>query len=954
MSSSSSESGGPTTPASLEDTAAVAALEDTGHAALAATASGQPTVQTRTSRDSPLVRGASLGRYLVLEKLGAGGMGIVYAAYDPELDRRVALKLLLAGHDGGSQASEGRVRLLREAQAMAKLGHPNVIAVHDVGTLGDQVFVAMEFVDGQTLRSWLSERPRSWREVIAVLTRAGRGLAAAHAAGLVHRDFKPDNVMIDRASEDPHAEARVRVMDFGLARPSATFTEAIATDPSISTTGALSIELTQRGAMIGTPAYMAPEQIRGEASDARVDQFAFCVTLWEALFGQRPFRADSLPALVQRVLSGEITPPPKGSRVPVWIRKLVQRGLAIDPERRFASMHDLLGALARDPARARRRWAAAVAVGALGIGAFGWQRVDQARTAARCDDEGAEIRTVWGEPARAEVQAALLATGAANASETWERLVPWLDRYAARWDELRAGACRSTMIDATHPPESLAQIRECLDERKLALAQLVAVLRTADSEVLRRAIGAATLLPLLDPCVDHQWLTQRVRPPDDEGTREQVLALRERMAHSRALADAGRVDEALALVGPVLDEARAVGWTPLVAEAELATARVREAKGDFAAAEASYRAAYLTAGAAAADDIATEAAVNSISVVGDQLGRHDDALAWVELTQMGLARMGEAEHGLRAAHLHRSAGFLHHARGDYTAALAEHERALAMSEPLLGAQHPTVGASLAGIGLVHFKQGKYDEAIEYLGRAAAIDELAFGPNHPDYAHALDELAAAHHLRGDHDEALALHSRALAIRDSVLGPDHPSVALSLNNLGNVHQSLEDFDAALVVHQRALAIWERALGPEHPDVAASLYNLARLHTKRGVPTDALECFRRSLAIAEKALGADHPHVAYPLTGIGIASMDLGRPREAIAPLERALALREKGKVDPNELAESKFTLARALWAAEDDRARARELARSAEQAYAAAGAASTQELTDVRAWLAKPGE
>ena len=363
-------------------------LEDTGLAALAATASGQPTIRQHGERDAVLARGATLGRYLVLDKLGAGGMGVVYAAYDPELDRKVALKLLLAGHESGSQPTEGRVRLLREAQAMAKLSHPNVIAVHDVGTFGEQVFVAMEFVDGQTLRSWSAERPRSWRESMAVLTRAGRGLAAAHAVGLVHRDFKPDNVMIDREAEGAHTHGRVRVMDFGLARPSAGFTETLGTDPSLSTTGALSIELTQRGAMIGTPAYMAPEQIRGEISDARVDQFAFCVTLWEALFGQRPFRADSLPALVQRVLAGELTPAPKGSRVPMWVRKVVLRGLEIDPDRRYADMPELLAALARDPARARRRWAVATSLGALGLGALGWQQLDRARRQPRATTKG--------------------------------------------------------------------------------------------------------------------------------------------------------------------------------------------------------------------------------------------------------------------------------------------------------------------------------------------------------------------------------------------------------------------------------------------------------------------------------------------------------------------------------------------------------------------------------------
>jgi len=213
--------------------------------------------------------GAVVGRYVVLQQLGVGGMGVVHACYDPELDRKVALKVLRSDTVDGV----ARARLLREAQALAKLSHPNVVAIHDVGTVGEHVWLAIELVDGQTLRQWL-ETPRRWREVLEVMGAAGHGLAAAHVAGLSHRDFKPDNVMIGR-------DGRARVMDFGLARASGKTTEPASDTtlvPSVPPTWA-DAPVTRVGAIVGTPRYMAPEQLRGGRSvTGAADQFAFCVS----------------------------------------------------------------------------------------------------------------------------------------------------------------------------------------------------------------------------------------------------------------------------------------------------------------------------------------------------------------------------------------------------------------------------------------------------------------------------------------------------------------------------------------------------------------------------------------------------------------------------------------------------------------------------------------------------
>jgi serine/threonine protein kinase/formylglycine-generating enzyme required for sulfatase activity len=366
--------------------------------------------------DVRIPRGTSVGRFLVLETLGAGAMGVAYAAYDPELDRKIALKFLRQTVNGDAQQAR-QARLVREAQAIAKLAHPNVVGIFDVGVHEQQVFLAMEYLGGGTLRQWLAAEKRSWREIVAMYVAAGRGLAAAHADGLIHRDFKPDNVLLDR-------NGTPKVVDFGLVRLAA-LTEATESEPatllpsaltetaadlarpataprppsfsasspasgSVSsrvsppagaalvlspTTAALGQLLTRPGALAGTPAYMAPEQLLARAIDARADQFAFCVSLWEALYGERPFGGETLAALAKAVVAGQLRPPRDAQAVPRWIHKLLLRGLSGAPAERYPSLTELLDELGRDPAvRRRRLLTAAVAVVVLAATGVGLQR----------------------------------------------------------------------------------------------------------------------------------------------------------------------------------------------------------------------------------------------------------------------------------------------------------------------------------------------------------------------------------------------------------------------------------------------------------------------------------------------------------------------------------------------------------------------------------------------------
>jgi len=305
-----------------------------------------------------------IDRFELIRELGTGGMGSVYAAHDPRLDRTVALKVLARTGDG----PEGNQRLLREAQAMARLRHPNVVAVHEVGTHGDHVFVAMELVDGGTAADWIRGGPRPWRQVLDLLIPVGRGLAAAHAVGLVHRDFKPANVLLG-------VDGRPLVSDFGLARAGAEPGDLRPLDSAEVTAeigrSLVAAQLTRTGVLLGTPAYMAPEQFRGAVATVRSDIFAFCVVVWEAIFGRRPFDGDSLVELVGAIEAGRLAPTPRGISVPADLRRQLVRGLAVNPADRHASMTELLHALAsagRSRTLGRGLVAAGAAFAAVSIG----------------------------------------------------------------------------------------------------------------------------------------------------------------------------------------------------------------------------------------------------------------------------------------------------------------------------------------------------------------------------------------------------------------------------------------------------------------------------------------------------------------------------------------------------------------------------------------------------------
>ncbi|HET6581840.1 MAG TPA: serine/threonine-protein kinase, partial [Nannocystaceae bacterium] len=655
--------------------------------------------QRGDERARMLARGEAIGRYVVIDRIGEGGMGVVYAAYDPELDRKLALKLL---HQAtGDRAEARRTRLVREAQAMARLSHRNVIAVHDVGTVDDHVsaapnraaalrsspsgplvFVAMEFIDGQSLAQWLAT-PRPWRVVLDVLVQAGRGLAAAHDAGLVHRDFKPDNVMIAHDADAEHDCGRVVVTDFGLARAAGTADESSAQHPldlvpRLAARGSLAATVTVQGAIMGTPAYMAPEQHEGRVADARSDQFAFAVALYEALYRQRPFAGDDLASLAYNVTTGRVREPPASSPVPGWLCKVVVRALTVAPEGRYPSMHALLAELSRDRSVRPRWWAVFLGVGASAATGL-YAGVMLETEPAPCTGAQDEIEGVWNPERKDEIHAKFVATGLPYAEEQWPTVRAELDGYAKAWSVAYVDACEDTHVRGEQSEALLDTRMLCLGRRLADFDAVVDLFANADASVVGGALAAVQGLPHLRSCEQVEALLDPVPPPEDPQMAGRVESLRPELARVAALGRAGLHEVGLGAARDLVARTAETDYGPLHGEALEHLAAFEQAAGQWAEAETHLREAVTAGIRGHADMIAARAAVELVGVVGRTPARKDDAVAWAELAEALLVRAGgdpDLEIALfdSRARMLESAGMLVEARAQLERLLAIRER----------------------------------------------------------------------------------------------------------------------------------------------------------------------------------------------------------------------------------------------------------------------------------------
>ncbi len=679
---------------------------------------------------------------MVVDLLGRGGMGVVYKAFDPELDRLVALKLVRPGGHP-AEAAVARERLVREARALAKLAHPNVVAVHDVGVLEGDVFLALEYVEGQTLRRWQSAPGRRPAEIVEAYVAAGWGLEAAHRAGLVHRDFKPDNVLIS-------AEGRVRVLDFGLVRAESatapalpdvgaspspgvgakryiapdepTVVEPPALSASDGRTGPGESELTRWGQTLGTLRYMAPEQFAGAVADARSDQFSFCIALYEALYGEPPFPGDTLEARLGEMVLGRRRTPPIRAGVAPALGRVLGRGLSLEPAARFESMPALLHELTRDHRPWWRRRGLAVGLGLAAVAGASWAagargRVDRS---SFCRGLGERVETVWDGRAQAKVREAFAASKLPYAAESLRTVEGLLDSYRQGWAAARLEACEATRVRGEQSEELLDLRMQCLDRRLMGLRLVVDGLSVPDVRTVENAVQAAKTLEPLADCADVAALRAPSPWPSAPSKRAQASALRDELVAATTDAAFGHNDEALARAERLVVGARALGHPPLLAEALMALSEARRRAGDVGEAEKALYECWVET------ERGNHAALRPLIWArlawfnAAQHDRADQALALTELARVALGDTPSTDPTWREVE-RRRLGALN--------SLARHDEANVASNELLR-RAPNDRDVLHNVALNAFERGEYDFALSIGQRELQLAVNEFGASHP--------------------------------------------------------------------------------------------------------------------------------------------------------------------------------------------------------------------------------
>jgi eukaryotic-like serine/threonine-protein kinase len=897
------------------------------------TALADTTTRGYGSHEGPLrpLQHTRLGRYVLLEELGHGGMGVVWTAYDPKLDRKVAIKLL----KGSARTSLQQARFIREAQALAKLSHPNIVTVHDVDSQGAQLYMAMEYIDGQTLERWL-RTPRGWREILAAFDQAGQGLAAAHAAGITHRDFKPSNVLV---AED----GRIKVLDFGLAKhmdhgpPSDALdprpidaeeadAEAEEVDPpEHHGAGIMAViessahqKLTKVGRLVGTPAYMAPEQHVPDANTvgAWTDQFSFAVALYEALFGVLPFEGRDPYEVCENVRAGRFREPRREGPVPGWVLRVLQRALRYEPEQRYPSMPALLAALRADPAR-RRRLRLAYAGGAVLLGLVVWvvaRPTPEAEPPPRpCRGASERLVGVWDDHNRVAVERGLLATRRTFAADTAARVTTELDRYAEAWVAQHTAICEATRIHGEQS-EALLDVRmTCLDRRRSELGALVAVLATPEDRTVATAVAAVAGLRRPEPCAAAQPGVESDLPVEP-ARRHELFALQARIDDAGALLAAGRHAEARDRAGAAGRSAAEAGFLRLLAQARVIEGTAHERLGELGPAQDRLREGIAVASEVA--DVRTEfdGWIDLLFVAGVLLDEPERAADWQFAAENALRRAGSPKD--LEFELALTTGGVLLAENRLEDAARVGEAALRSALEANGSGSVQHAQALGNLGIVAAKRSEWDLAERRLRESHQLHEQLLGADHPQVASDrmnlanvllqrakdLDEAGAS----AAYDQAEQLYAQVVATHERNDGPSSKSVARALAMLGLLQINRGKLEQARSTHERVLRSL-RALPDAEDDLASALVNLGKLERLEQHHDRAEAHYREALALQTSRHGEAHLGVSATRLKLCRVLEDAERPRQALAECKRALAILEASGGAPSSRADAHTLIA-----------------------------------------------
>jgi tetratricopeptide (TPR) repeat protein len=667
-------------------------------------------------------------------------------------------------------------------------------------------------------------------------------------------------------------------------------------------------------------------------ADAASDQFSFCVALYERLFEQHPFAKGTPSEVVGRMASGEILPPPAGSGVPSRVRRAVLRGLSARREDRFPDMSALLAELAYDPgAVRRRRLGVAAGVAAVVLLAVSVHTLMN-RRAALCSGGDQRLAAFWNQGRRESLREHFGSLGAHFPADAAQALIRAVDARGRSWVEAYTEVCAASRLRGEVSSDVMDRQMACLEQRLEETRRLLELLGNADVELAASAADAVAALPGLQAFMSSAEMLEEDPLPEDPTRRQEIKAAREDLAQGEALKAAGRFQEALATALEVSKTAGGLGFDPLEAQARFLAGNVAIELGQTETAERELRAALTAAGKGGARRLAVWIANDLTWLYGVMKSEVDRALWWSDLAESWAGRLQSAEAEMWEI-LSTRADLLETA-GRAREALELQQR---LSEQALNEGHrddEMAAHAHLGVADALYHVGEYREALGHYRLAAAIREQLMGPDHPQVAVVLVSLGSVLTQLSQYDEALPVLKRALDINERVFGPDSPVLSANLNNIASALEGMQRYEEALAVHKRGIDLVTRAWGPDHPQTAFTHLNTLSVYRQLGRLDEALVEAREARRVLVKAYGPDHPLCAYAENAEGVMYLLMGQPRKAVGPLERAVAIREKAGVDELAAAESRFSLAKAVWEL-GQRDRARRLARKARETFVADG-------------------
>lgn len=821
-----------------------------------------------------LRRGSKVGKYVLLDVLGQGAMGIVYQGYDSSLHREAAIKFLhveLAEKDSLAQG-----RLLREAQAMARLSHGNVVTIYEAGKVGDSVYLAMELVSGETLGKWVTRPERSLSEIRDAFGQAALGLRAAHDADLVHRDFKPDNVLVS-------ASGRVRVTDFGLARGGRSLEMEEGIGSTEQELDAVAEVLTQTGALLGTPIYMAPEQLQGEVATPLSDQFAFCVAYYEAIYGQRPFQGQTISQLLRA--AQEESPPANSSRfsVPKELHAILLRGLSPVPDDRFSSMSDLLSAMdaldASEQRPTKRGWIAAAILISAALVFVGVVVSREQPSIAQPLCLGAEerVRDSRTDALSSRMRQAL--SGLKGERVAVASLVDTeFSKWGQRWAEQHRQVCEATRVSGEQS-ESLMDLRmQCLDRQLLtysSLSQELASLEVGAEFDTDRVIAG---LPDIERCSDAQSLMGIAPPSVDQ--KIDVDTIESKLGQAQALAATGQYDASRRMANELYLQAAQVQYLPLSAKVALVLAGTERAMGEFNTARKRIDESIGAAIALGSERETSVAWIEAVSILGES-GAYEEALRYGGYAKASLRRLSRSSH--LKSRLTNNLGVIHTYLGQWQEAREELVHALRLRRHLFGEKDTRVARVLTNLGNLERDSGNYALALTHHQDALVIDSAVLGPSHPTIGRHLHNQAGVRKLMGHIQESSALYKKALAIKVEALGELHHYVALTRNSLGLLHLEAGESEQAIVYYKAALLSFGQ--DASHPDEALSRFGLGKAYLHIGENLLAVQNLKVALRMFELRYSDKEERIVRTLLALSLALAKTGEFKVAGALVERA---------------------------------------------------------------------